>query len=370
MNDLQRIHILSWRDLDHPEAGGSELHINKLAERWAAAGLDVVLRTGHVPGTPAELTRNGYRVVRRGGRLTGLVRSPLSEALGRQGPRDALVEVWHGVNFFAPVWCRGPRVAIAHHVHGDQFNYVLPPAAARVAETLERVISPRLYRSTPLVTLSSSTRREFIELGHAPANVHVVTPGVDPHFAPGGRRSTHPMVVTVGRLMPQKRVDEVVAALEPLQDRFPDLELVVAGAGPDEQRLRTMAPPWVRFTGRVSEDELVELYRTAWVVASASVAEGWNMTLVEAGACGTPAVASRIAGHVDAVIDGETGFLADGRTSFTAALAKVLDDADLRAELGASARRHSQQYTWDAAADSVLDVLRSASPRVPRNART
>ena len=98
VSDLQRIHILSWRDLDHPEAGGSELHINKLAERWAAAGLEVTLRTGDVPGLPADVNRNGYRVVRRGGRFTGFVRSPLSEAFGRQGPRDALVEVLLGLS--------------------------------------------------------------------------------------------------------------------------------------------------------------------------------------------------------------------------------------------------------------------------------
>lgn len=365
-----RIHMVSLRDLDDPGAGGSELHLNRLALEWAAAGHDVVIRTSAVAGGPEVVERDGYRVVRRGGRVAGLIRSPLSEVFRRQGPRDVLVEVWHGINFFGPLWCRGPRIAIAHHVHGEQFRYVLPRPIAYVADVIERGISPRLYRTTPLVTLSSSARRELVELGFDPANVHVVSPGVDPRFKPGGERSPHPTVLTVGRLMPQKRVDEVIEALKPVRDRHPDLEYVVVGTGPEEERLRAAAPPWVTFAGRVDDDELVRHYQSAWVVATASIAEGWNMTLTEAGACGTPAVATRISGHVDAVIDETTGLLVDGRSSMTAALLRVLDDDRLRSRLGDEAIRHAARHTWDNAAASMLDLVTSVVPRVPRRART
>src|ERR1700735_3690893 len=64
---LRRIHFVAWRDLDDPEAGGSELHAHKIASRWAAAGLDLTLRTSAVPNAPAALTRHGYRVGRQGG---------------------------------------------------------------------------------------------------------------------------------------------------------------------------------------------------------------------------------------------------------------------------------------------------------------
>ena len=353
----RRIHVVAWRDRDDPEAGGSEKHINELAFRWAAAGHEVTLRTGAVRGRAAVVDRDGYRVVRRGGHLSTLVRSPLSEVVRRQGRGDALVEVWHGINFLAPLWWRGPRVGIAHHVHGEQFRFVLPGPAAAVAELLERRVSPRLYRRTPLVTLSPSTRDELLELGYPPAHVHVSPPGVEERFSVGGRRADHPVVLSVGRLMPQKRVDVLVEALVPVQRRLPDLELVVVGTGPEEPRLRASAPPWVTFAGRVGDDELVERYRSAWVVASASVAEGWNMTVTEGGACGTPAVASRIAGHVDAVVDGETGLLATGVAEFSAAFERVLTDPALRTRLGEGARTHAANFTWDAAATAVLDAL-------------
>src|ERR1700690_2884975 len=65
---IRRIHIVAWRDLDDPEAGGSELHAHMIAASWAAAGLDVTFRTSAVPGAPVALTREGYRVLRQAGR--------------------------------------------------------------------------------------------------------------------------------------------------------------------------------------------------------------------------------------------------------------------------------------------------------------
>jgi hypothetical protein len=62
---IRRIHFVAWRDLDDPEAGGSELHAHKIAARWATAGLDITFRTSAVPGAPAALTRDGYRPLRR-----------------------------------------------------------------------------------------------------------------------------------------------------------------------------------------------------------------------------------------------------------------------------------------------------------------
>ncbi len=58
---LRRIHFVAWRDLDDPEAGGSELHAHMVASLWAAAGLDVTFRTSAVHGESETLTRDGYR---------------------------------------------------------------------------------------------------------------------------------------------------------------------------------------------------------------------------------------------------------------------------------------------------------------------
>ncbi len=124
--------------------------------------------------------------------------------------------------------------------------------------------------------------------------------------------------------------------------------------------------------GRVDDDELVAWYRRAWVVASSSQREGWGMTLTEAAACGTPAVATDIAGHADAVLDGESGLLVDDVDDLAGALGRVLGDEVLRSRLSKGALDRARWFTWDATARRALEALAgeeahpSPEPALPR----
>ncbi len=105
------------------------------------------------------------------------------------------------------------------------------------------------------------------------------------------------------------------------------------------------------------EEELIELYRRAWVLASTSLREGWGMTVTEAGACGTPSVVTRIGGHEDAVLDGRTGILADTQDDLVAGIDALLRDEMLRRRLGSAAQAHSARFTWEACARGALVAL-------------
>jgi glycosyltransferase involved in cell wall biosynthesis len=365
---LRRIHFVAWRDLDDPEAGGSELHAHKVASLWAAAGLDVTFRTSAVHGAAETLTRDGYRVLRRAGRY-GVFPGAAWEGL-RMGhrPGDALVEVWNGMPFLSPLWYMGPRIVFLHHVHAEMWGMVLPPTLARLGDTMERQIAPRFYRRSRIVTLSESSRREIVEmLRLRPERVTVAPPGVDERYAPGGQRSPSPLVVAVGRLVPVKRFDALLRALAPLKSEHADLEAVIIGEGYERPALEGLrdelgATDWIRLPGRVGDDELVDWYRRAWVVAGSSQREGWGMTLTEAAACGTPAVATNIAGHADAVVDGESGLLVDDVADLSAALGRVLGDEVLRSRLSKGALERARWFTWDATARRALEALASEAP--------
>jgi glycosyltransferase involved in cell wall biosynthesis len=113
--------------------------------------------------------------------------------------------------------------------------------------------------------------------------------------------------------------------------------------------------------GRIDEDTKVDLYRRAWVLASASAREGWGMTITEAAACATPSVVSDVAGHADAVVDGETGILCRGGDALRVALDRVLRDDGLRTRMSAAAREHAARFTWEATARGTLEVLAAAA---------
>ncbi|MGH2475776.1 MAG: glycosyltransferase family 4 protein, partial [Candidatus Limnocylindrales bacterium] len=163
---VRHIHVLAWRDLDDVEGGGSELHIHEMARRWAAAGLDVTLRTSWAQGQPTEDVRDGYRVVRRAGRHMVFPRAAAAELFRRTGPRDVLVEIWNGMPFLSPLWHRAPRVVVIHHVHAEMWKMALGPRLGVLGELFERRVAPTFYRRTTIVTVSESSKRELVdELG-------------------------------------------------------------------------------------------------------------------------------------------------------------------------------------------------------------
>ena len=187
---------------------------------------------------------------------------------------------------------------------------VLPPRLAKLGRTVESRIAPPIYRRTRIVTLSESSKRELVEeLGFKAKRVDVVAPGIDPKFSPGGSPDDQPLLVAVGRLVPVKRFHLLIDAVVELRERHPGLRAVIVGEGYErgpltEQIDRLDASSYVELAGRVTDAQLIDLYRRAWVLASTSAREGWGMTITEAAACGTPAVVTDIAGHRDAVARG------------------------------------------------------------------
>jgi glycosyltransferase involved in cell wall biosynthesis len=366
---IRRVSMLAWRDLDDPEAGGSEVHASTVAALWGQAGIEVTIRTSFAAGHPQVSWRDGYRVIRKAGRYMVFPRAVISELMGWHGERDGLVEIWNGMPFFSPVWASGPRIVFLHHVHAEMWQMTLPPRLAAMGSTLESRVAPPFYRRTPIVTLSESSKRELVEeLKFKPGRVTVVPPGVDPRFSPEGDKSPTPLVVAAGRLVPVKQFDELIEVLIRAKERHPLLEAVIVGEGYRREDLEaqlreTGAERWIRLAGHIGDDELLELYRRAWVVASAAAREGWGMTLTEAAACGTPAVATRIAGHLDAVTHGRTGLLVDSRDEFVDALDRMLHDGDLREQMSRGALEHASRFTWAATARGTLEVLAADAVR-------
>jgi len=199
----------------------------------------------------------------------------------------------------------------------------------------------------------------------------VVHSGVDHHILGRGPKRIVPTIIYVGRVVRYKRVDKLLEAFAAISETVPSAELVIAGAGDDLERCRGKARALgvvgrVHFEGRVTEKRKAELLASAWVFAHPSSIEGWGISIMEAAACSTPSVARRVRGLKDAIIDGDTGLLADTWPAFVQALRLFLTDGAPRPRMSAAARRRAERYPWERAAGQMLEHLYTPERTGPR----
>jgi glycosyltransferase involved in cell wall biosynthesis len=115
----------------------------------------------------------------------------------------------------------------------------------------------------------------------------------------------------------------------------------------------------VSFLGRVSPQEKLELLKRSWAIAYTSVMEGWGLGILEAAACGTPALGYDSGATKEAIIDNETGLLTtygdiEGLANI---MYRMLTESQLRERLTRGALSFASQFDWDRAASQTLSIL-------------
>jgi len=354
-----RILYLSWRDREHPEAGGSETFVERTAAVLAEHGHQVSLFTARFQGAAKTTWHERVKVVRGGGRL-GVYPHALAYLRRHRADFDVVLDVQNGVPFWSPVVAPGiPVVNIVHHVHRDQWPMVLGRRLGAFGWALESKAAPRVYRGSPYVTVSQATRTDLASLGVDPARVEVIYSGNDqPHDLESYaavERSAEPSLMVLGRLVPHKHNETAIDVVAALAERYPTLSLDIVGSGYWEERLRAHADASgvgerVRFHGFVDEHTKHRLLAQSWVVLMPSQKEGWGLTIVEAGLHATPAIAFAYAGGVtESIVAGETGLLARDTDELIAHVDTLLADQYLRAKYGENARRHAKRFSWERA---------------------
>lgn len=376
---VREVLLLCWRDTGHPQGGGSERYLEQVGAELAARGVAVTLRTAGYRGARRTEIRDGIRISRGGGRLTVYPRALAAIWAGRRGfgplrgiAPDATIDTQNGIPFFAAAVAGAPTVVLVHHCHREQWP-VAGPVMGRIGWWIESRLSPRVHRRNQYLTVSQPSAAELHELGVGPERVAVARAGLDPlpDGAPAGgtlTRTAHPSLTVLSRLVPHKQIEHALEVLARLREDSPELHLDVIGDGWWAEPLRTRAAELgvtdaVTFHGHVSEQRKHQLLARAWAHLLPSRKEGWGLAVVEAAQHGVPTVGYRSSkGLTDSVRDERTGLLVgDDLAALTAATERLLGDEDLRLRLGEQARSRTEEFSWSATADGVLDVLTAAA---------
>jgi D-inositol-3-phosphate glycosyltransferase len=364
------------------DAGGMNVYVHALASALARAGVgvDVLTRAEHPEQPPVVVVEPGFRVLHvDAGPRAPVPRHefpdlvvPFSDAarvqLERCGTRyDAI---------HANYWVSG---AVGHRLKHEldlplvttfhSLDRVKAEVGLDDGVTLRPRVEAEVVRCADLVVASTEEEGEQLVryYGAEPGRVEIVPQGVDHTvFSPGDSRAARralglddrPVLLFVGRIQPLKGVDLAIRALDALDD--PRAELIVSGgpSGPDGElelaRLHALVADLgvsdrVRFLPPQPHARLVQYYRAADVCVVPSRSESFGLVALEAAACGTPVVASRVGGLTLVVDDGVTGYLVERRdpTAFADAIARVLRAPE---GLATNAVQHASTYSWSLAA--------------------
>ena len=370
--------VLFLTESFHPVLGGGEGHIRQLSRRLAAAGMPASVLTRRIDAAwPAEETLDGVRVVRvgptgagRGGKYAMV--APALAALRRERRAFGVLVVRGtrvlGLPGVAAARALGKAVVLQPELNGEMSGEVYTwgtplhvPAVRRAVGLGTSARNLLLRDADAFVAMSHAIAAECVAAGAAPERVVRLPHGVDTaRFRPAsdderralrvryGLPESAVIATYTGRLLRGKGLETLVDAFAAIAAEEPRAHLMIVGSGEGQSlsvepelresvRQRGLGER-VTFTGRV--DDVAERLRASDLFAFPSEFEGLGISLVEAAACGLPAVGARTGGIVDVIEEGASGLLVPPRdaSALASALRTLVADPERRRQMGRRAR--------------------------------
>jgi len=373
---MNRILLLSYRDMRHPEMGGAEIIIHQIYRRLHAAGHPVTFLTCGFPGGAARDEIDGMEIIRIGNlyNFNYAVGSYYRSRLRSRG-YSVIVEDLNKLPFYSPVFQKEAAVLVnIPHLFGTTvFRQAAWPLALYVY--LQEQTIPRVYRGCRFQVLSDSTRDDLISRGLAPDRIHVVRSGIDHEFyrprPAGDGPPPAPVLLYLGRLKKYKCIEYPILVLPEILQRVPGAEYWIAGEGDYRDELERIAretgvAEQVRFLGFKDGAEKLEMLHRSRVLVYTSPKEGWGLSVIEGNATGLPCVASDSPGLRESVRHQQTGYLVPhgNLPALRDRLLELLQDNAVWARMSAAGLEWAGRFSWDRMAAETLDLIdRSVAER-------
>jgi phosphatidylinositol alpha-1,6-mannosyltransferase len=364
-----------------PRAGGIQAFVHGLAVRQPAGSL--VVYAPAWSGAEAFDAQQPFEVVRHPTSLmlpVPAVARRAAELVRSHGCDTAWFGAAAPLGLLAPALRRAGVQRVVAQTHGHEVGWAQLPAARQMLR--------RIARGADVVTyLGEYTRRRLAAAVDGLTDLQRLPPGVDTdvfHPDVDGTEvrarlglGNRPVVVCVSRLVPRKGQDVLIRALPEIRRRVPGAALLLVSGGPDAPRLQRLAVQMgvaddVVFTGSVDWADLPRYYAAGDVFAMPCRTrrrgldvEGLGIVYLEASATGLPVVGGDSGGAPDAVREGETGHVVNGRSVAEVAdrVATLLADRELAAKMGKAGRAWVEdEWRWDTLAARMGQLL-SGPPR-------
>ena len=362
--------VLSWRDHKHPQAGGAEQVMHEHMKGWVGAGHKVTLFSSRVKGLSNKETFDGIEIVRKGDQYFGVKIAAFFFWLRNKENYDFVVDQFHGLPFFTPLYVNKPKLAVLQEVAGkvwflNEFPFPFNWIVGLIGYLFEPIIF-LFYRNTHFMVGSESAKADLENVGIPGKNITIIPHGVVikklKRLPVKGKIKT---VVFLGALTKDKGIEDALKTFSYLA-KLGNYNFWVIGKGGKgyEKYLLNLTEELgikskVIFWGFVSEVKKFELLAKAHLLINPSVREGWGLVNIEANAMRTPVVAYKSAGLIDSVKDGVSGLIIRKNTpqELTKTVINILTDIKRYQELREGAISWSKRFSWNISREKSLNLI-------------
>ncbi len=362
-----KILIFNWRDIKNPDAGGAEVHLHEIFKRIILKGHEVTLISSKFENCKDSEIIDGIKTIRIGNKFNFNITAPIYYIRKlRNQTFDIVIDDISKIPICSPIYINEPMIGIIHHIHGDTLFKELNFIMASYVWLSEKLLIP-LYKNKNIVSVSDSTKKELIKMGMLEKNIAVIHNGNN-HFEQtesilSSDKSKIPTIIYVGRVKMYKQLDHLIKTFSIVRNDIKNCKLIIAGKG-KKKYLKNIASDLglnssVEFYDELSENKKLELLRNAWIFVSPSMKEGWGITVIEANACGTPAIGYNVPGLKDSIIHGYNGLLVkDGDiVELAKTIINVLNDEKLRDKMSIDAIKWSKNFDWDKSTEEFEKIM-------------
>ncbi len=364
--------IFSWRGPGHPHAGGAEKATHEYAKGWVKAGNRVTLFTSDYRGCKPKEVIDGVEVIRQGSQILAVhLNAFFWYVLERKENYDVVIDQFHGIPFFTPIFVRTKKIAFIHEVTKEiwrlnPLSFPLNLIPSILGTIFEPLIFKLFYRQIPFMTGSDSTRKDLIAWGISPNNITIVPYGLEKsplNKIPSKKKDK--IVIFLGALAKDKGIEDALKTFALMKSKDKTLEFWVVGKGEKEyiKYLEKKSGELglehnIKFWGYVDKNKKYQLLASAHLLINPSFREGWSLVVMEAASVGTPTVGYDVPGLRDSIINKKTGILSAKKPEILAADAlELLNNVSKYEQMRKNCLVWSRKFEWEKSAELSLDLI-------------
>ena len=365
--------VFSWRDPKHPLAGGAEQSMHEHMKGWVKEGHFVTLFSSLIKDSKQIEYLDGIKIVRNGNQYLGVQIKAFFYYLKNKNNFDFVVDQFHGIPFFTPLYVTKPKLAVLQEVAKEVwFKNPLKFPINFIIGFIGYITEPIIflfYKKTHFMVGSNSAKEDLIKFGIRKNNITIVPHGVIlPKKIPDHKITNPKMITYFGPLTADKGIMDAIKTFNILNKKGNYSFCIIGRPETDRYYKKVMQKvrkfdlnSKIEFWKRPTDEEKFEILSKSYLLINPSIREGWGLVNIEANAVGTPVIAYPSQGLIDSVSDNLSGVLTKNSTPEDLAMEieKLVKDKAKYQRLSIGAKKWASRFSWQKSRKESLKLINS-----------